>query len=307
MTYAVGVDLGGTKTAVALVASDGALGEVVTAPTPAAEGGDAVLDVVADLVRRVMPDDVLGVGVGTAGVVDSRAGCIISSTDTFRCWVGTDVASGLRSRLSWGDDRRVCVLNDVDAHAMGEFRFGAAQGLESLFMVAVGTGVGGALVLGGKLRTGAHHVAGEMGHMPVPGAKKLRCPCGRPGHLEAIAAGPAIERRYASLGGDRASGRDIMERADAGYDDDARTVVRDAAVALGKAIAGVVTVVDPAAVVIGGGVADAGPVWWQPLRDTIRSEVVPVLAELPVLKAQLGSSAALVGAAAQVFANEERS
>ncbi|MFD0867116.1 ROK family protein, partial [Tessaracoccus lubricantis] len=119
-------------------------------------------------------------------------------------------------------------------------------------------------------------------------------------------AGPAIERRYASFGNERASGREIMSRA-TGYDDDARTVVRDAAVALGRAIAGIVTVVDPAAVVIGGGVADAGPVWWQPLTDTIRSEVISVLAELPVLKAELGSSAALVGAAAQVFVTEEKS
>ncbi|MBB1484168.1 ROK family protein [Tessaracoccus sp. MC1865] len=305
MSYAVGVDLGGTKTAVALVSSDGVLGDVVTAPTPAAEGGEAVLDTVAALIRQIATEDVVGLGVGTAGVVDSRAGRIISSTDTFRHWVGTDVTAGLRARLGWAPGRRIQVINDVDAHAMGEYRFGAARGLESLFMVAVGTGVGGALVLDGRLRTGAHHVAGEMGHIPTPGAESLRCPCGRLGHLEAIAAGPSIERRYASRGGDRASGREIMERA-AGFDDDALTVVREAAVALGKAIAGVVTVVDPAAVVIGGGVADAGPVWWQPLRDTIRGEVVSVLAKLPVLKAELGSSAALVGAAAQVFASEEK-
>ncbi|GAA4901046.1 ROK family protein [Tessaracoccus lubricantis] len=306
MSYAVGVDLGGTKTAVALVSSEGVLGDVVTAPTPAADGGDAVLDVVADLVRQVATDDVVGIGVGTAGVVDSRTGRIISSTDTFCSWVGTDVPAGLRARLGWAPGRRVVALNDVDAHAMGEYRFGAARGLDSLFMVAVGTGVGGALVLDGKLRNGHHHVAGEMGHIPTPGAESMRCPCGRLGHLEAIAAGPAIERRYASFGNERASGREIMSRA-TGYDDDARTVVRDAAVALGRAIAGIVTVVDPAAVVIGGGVADAGPVWWQPLTDTIRSEVISVLAELPVLKAELGSSAALVGAAAQVFVTEEKS
>ncbi|MFD0864809.1 ROK family protein, partial [Tessaracoccus lubricantis] len=98
MSYAVGVDLGGTKTAVALVSSEGVLGDVVTAPTPAADGGDAVLDVVADLVRQVATDDVVGIGVGTAGVVDSRTGRIISSTDTFCSWVGTDVPAGLRAR-----------------------------------------------------------------------------------------------------------------------------------------------------------------------------------------------------------------
>lgn len=302
MTHAIGVDLGGTKTAVALVSSDGVLGEVVSAPTPAAEGGEAVLDVVADLVRRVLTDDVVGIGIGTAGVVEAATGTIISSTDTFRDWVGTDVPAGLRSRLVWGPERRIAVLNDVDAHAVGEFRFGAGKGVDSLFMVAVGTGVGGALVLDGRLRTGARSVAGEIGHIPTPGAEHLRCPCGRLGHLEAIAAGPAIERQYAALGAGEASGREIMARAT--HDDDARAVVRKAAVALGKAIAGVVTTLDPDAVVVGGGVAEAGPVWWQPLRETIRSEVVSVLREVPVLKAHLGNSAALVGAAAHVFSTE---
>lgn len=304
MTQAIGVDLGGTKTAVALVSSDGVLGEVVTAPTPAAEGGEAVLDVVANLVRQVLTDDVVGIGIGTAGVVDATTGMVISSTDTFRDWVGTDVPAGLRARLGWGPERRVAVLNDVDAHAVGEFHHGAAREVESLLMVAVGTGVGGALVLDGQLRTGARSVAGEIGHIPTPGADNLRCPCGRLGHLEAIAAGPAIERQYAALGGGEASGREVMERA-AHHDDDALDVVKRAAVALGKAIAGVVTTLDPAAVVIGGGVAEAGPVWWLPLRETIRNEVVSVLADVPVLKAQLGNSAALVGAAAHVLASEE--
>lgn len=303
MSYAVGVDLGGTKTAVALVSSDGTLGEVVAAPTPAADGGEAVLDVVADLVSRVQTRDVVGVGIGTAGVVDAASGTIISATETFRHWVGTDVPAGLRARLGWGPERRIAALNDVDAHAVGEFRFGAARGLDSLLMVAVGTGVGGALVLDGRLRTGARSVAGEIGHMPTPGAEALRCPCGRIGHLEAIAAGPAIERGYAALGRRRASGREIM--ALAAHDEDVRAVVTDAAVALGKAVAGIVTTIDPAAVVIGGGVAEAGEVWWEPLRGTIRGELVPVLADIPVLKAQLGNSAALVGAAAHVFSTGE--
>ena len=115
MSHAVGVDLGGTKTAVALVSEDGVLGDVVTAPTPAAKGGSAVLDVVADLICQVATDDVVGIGIGTAGVVDSKRGRIISSTDTFRDWVGTDVPTGLRERLGWGLERPIHVLNDVGA------------------------------------------------------------------------------------------------------------------------------------------------------------------------------------------------
>ncbi|MHA6522813.1 ROK family protein [Tessaracoccus sp. G1721] len=299
---AVGVDLGGTKIAVAVVAPDGTMGEALTAPTPALDGGEAVLDAVASLVARAVEglDDVAGVGVGTAGVVDATRGSIISATDTFASWVGTDVAAGLRSRLGFGDAHAVEVRNDVDAHALGEAWLGAGRGRSSMLMVAVGTGVGGAVVLDGRLWTGAHHVAGEMGHIPTPGAEGLRCPCGVEGHLEAVAAGPAIERAYAAVAGGALTGPAIMALAAAGAEP-ARGVVAAAAVALGRAIAGVATVLDPECVVIGGGVARAGDEWWGPLRDACRGEVVPVLKGLAIEPAALGPEAAILGAARTVF------
>lgn len=299
---AVGVDLGGTKIAVAVVAPDGAMGEVSITPTPALAGGEAVLDAVAALVASATAgiDDVAGVGVGTAGVVDATAGRIISATDTFAHWVGTDVAAGLRARLGWDATRPVEVRNDVDAHALGEAWLGAGRGRSSMLMVAVGTGVGGAVVLDGSLWTGAHHVAGEMGHVPTPGAEGLRCPCGVEGHLEAVAAGPSIERAFALASGERLSGAGIMALAAAGVEP-ARRVVAEAAVALGRALAGIVTVLDPECVVVGGGVARAGDEWWGPLRDACRGEVVPVLKDLPLLRAALGPEAAILGAARTVF------
>lgn len=299
---AVGVDLGGTKIAVAVVAPDGSVGPVLTAPTPALAGGEAVLDAVAALVTQATAgfDDVAGVGVGTAGVVDSAAGRIISATDTFAVWVGTDVAAGLRARLGWDATRPVEVRNDVDAHALGEAWLGAGRGRSSMLMVAVGTGVGGAVVMDGRLWTGAHHVAGEMGHIPTPGAEGLRCPCGVEGHLEAVSAGPSIERAYAGASGEPLSGPEIMALAAAGSEPAGR-VVAEAAVALGRAIAGVATVLDPECVVIGGGVARAGDEWWGPLRDACRGEVVPVLKDLPLLRAALGPEAAILGAARTVF------
>ncbi|MGO1177927.1 ROK family protein, partial [Cellulosimicrobium funkei] len=165
-------------------------------------------------------------------------------------------------------------------------------------LVAVGTGVGGAVVLDGRPLRGAHHVAGELGHVPVPGAELLRCPCGRTGHLEAIGAGPAVHRRYLALGGDATSPdtRDVVARADAG-DELAASVVRDAARAVGRAVAGVVTVLDPEVVVVGGGMAGAGDLGWSALEDALRAEVVDVLADLPLRPAALGNVAAVVGAA----------
>ncbi|CAM3505245.1 ROK family protein [Isoptericola cucumis] len=308
----VGVDLGGTKTAAALVAADGSPGPVHTAPTPAASGPEAVLDAVAALVTRVVTASgapLRAVGVGAAGVIDAGRGVVVSATETFRDWPGTDVAGGLAARLaplvagpsasgSSAVAPLVVVENDVDAHAAGEAWRGAAAGARSALLVAVGTGVGGSVVLDGRPLRGAHHLAGEIGHAPVPGAEGLRCACGRPGHLEAVAAGPAIHRRYLALGGDPASpdARDVVARAGAG-DELAARVVREAGAAVGRAVAGVVTVLDPEVVVVGGGVGGAGHLWWSALEGALRGEVVDVLADLPVLRAVLGDDAAVVGAA----------
>lgn len=304
MTYAVGVDVGGTKTAAALVGAEGSLGPVATVPTPAASGGAAVLDAVARLVEQVAQGrEVVGVGVGTAGIVDARAGRIVSSTDTFADWVGTDVGAGLRERLGVA---RVQVRNDVDAHALGECWRGAGAGAASVLMLAVGTGVGGAVVLDGRLRTGAHHVAGEVAHIPAVGAEGLRCPCGRPGHLEALAAGPGIARHYRALSGagDEPDAREVARRAASG-DAVARAAIADAAVCLGRTLAGIVTVLDPDLVIVGGGVPGIGPLWWEPFEAACRAELVDVLGGLPILPARLGPEAALLGAARTVLEREE--
>lgn len=289
----VGVDLGGTKVAAALVGRDGGLlGEVVRRPSRAKDGPQVVLDTVADVVRAAAGDrPYAALGIGSAGVVDRASGTIVSSTDAFTDWPGTRVAAGLRDRLGVP----VEVVNDVDAYALGEAFSGAGRDLATFLMVAVGTGVGGSIVLDGRLRTGAHHVAGEIGHIPVPGAEGARCACGRLGHLEAIAAGPAIERRYADrrppLDGAR------IARAAADGDECAQAVLREAAAALGRGIAGIASTLDPDGIVIGGSVSGAGPVWWSTLRETLRAEVIEPLQDLPVRAVELGDLAPIIGAA----------
>ncbi len=314
----VGVDLGGTKTAAALVNARGEVGPVRSVPTPAQEGPAAILDAVAGLVGEVvahggplappgsMPTaeagtslTVTGVGIGTAGVVDTTTGRIVSATDAIRAWPGTDVRGGLRTRLAeLLGDVPVTVENDVDAHAAGEAWLGAAAGLPSVLMVAVGTGVGASIVLDGRPLRGAHHVAGEMGHLPSPDATGLRCGCGRLGHLEAIGSGPALHRHYLQLGGspDAVDTRAVYARAAAGEELAGRAVTA-AARAVGRAVAGVVTVLDPAAVVVGGGMSQAGPLWWEPMVATVREELIEPLADIPVLPSTLGPVAAVLGAA----------
>lgn len=297
----VGVDLGGTKIAAAQVDATGTLGDVVTVPTRATAGPAAVLDAVAAAVASASAGaTLLGVGIGTAGAVDASRGVIVSATDTFPNWVGTDIPQGLHARL--GPDVEIRVHNDVDAHLLGEAWLGAARGRSNVLMIAPGTGIGGALLVEGALVTGAHHLAGEVGHIPTPGAEGLRCGCGRDGHLEALAAGPAILRRYQALGGDPtlADTRQVVSRVTT--DPLAHRCVAEAATGLGRSIAGLATCLDPEIVLIGGGLGQADGLWWDTLVSTIHAEVVEALAGLPVVRGMLGPSAAILGAARPLFA-----
>lgn len=318
-TALVGVDLGGTKIAAALVGPDGAvLGPVSSCPTPAHDGPEAMLDAIAALVTEVAaagttarpgtPVAPLAVGIGSAGVIDPGSGTVVSSTDAITGWAGTRVSQGVSQRLAaaglaGGRRLHVHVDNDVNAYAAGEAWIGAGAGAPSALVVAVGTGVGGAVVLDGRVRHGAHFLAGEVGHMPSHLAVGEPCTCGRLGHLEAVAAGPQIARRYREATGDAevTTALAVERLADAG-DATAQRVYREAAVALGQAIAAVVTVLDPHKVIISGGLARSGELWWEPLRQSVREELLDLVAQdLELVPAALGTTAPIIGASHEAW------
>ncbi|WP_217632457.1 ROK family protein [Ruania alba] len=309
MRSVIGVDVGGTKTAAAVVGPDGRLGPVHSAPTRAAAGPEAVLEVIRSLVTDVRAEARLdgwgepaAVGIATAGMVDTTTGVIVAANDTFPGWPGTPVQARLTEQLGIA----VTVQNDVRAHAIGEAWAGAAADVRSALVVAVGTGVGGTVVIDGRAAGGAHHAGGEIGHMPSAGAGGLRCPCGRIGHLEAVACGPAIAEQFRRRDPDQHAGTpDVLRLADAG-DEIAGDVVHRAGVALGQAIAGVVTVIDPHVVVLGGGVAGASTVWWDAVCETLRTELVDPLRDIPVRLSTLGGSAPLIGAARSAWGVVDR-
>ncbi|KAB1909979.1 ROK family protein [Micromonospora sp. AMSO1212t] len=290
------LDIGGTKTTAALVTAGGAVVGRLTAPTPGRSGAAAVLDTAADLVEKLRadaPGAVRALGVGSAGVIDSGSGLVLSATDVLTGWTGTDLRGDLRRRLGVP----VTVVNDVHAHALGEARHGAAAGYDTVLYVAVGTGVGASFVLGDSVLAGAHSAAGHAGHQPSPYAGTLACTCGGRGHLEAIAAGPALAAEYV-----RRTGRPVADlRAVAalaeGGDETAREIVRLGGAAVGSAVGGLVNVLDPAAVVVGGGVTGLGEPWWRALRDGVPAETLPGLAGVPVFASTLGPDAPLLGAA----------
>jgi len=230
---------------------------------------------------------------------------VASASDAIAGWPGTDIAGGVARRLLAAgvasQDLLVHVDNDVNAYAAGEAWIGAGAGAGTVLVVAVGTGVGGAIVLDGHVHHGAHFLAGEIGHAPSGMAGSEPCTCGRSGHLEAIAAGPQIARRYREATGavDITGAYQVEKLADAG-DTVAQRVYREAAIALGEAIAAVVTVLDPERVIVSGGLARSGDLWWGPLRKTMRAEVAGLVADdLELLPAALGTTAPIVGAAHQ--------
>lgn len=291
---AVGVDIGGTKTVAALVDGTGEVIGRAAGATPGPDGPDAVLETVLRLVKAVADGTrPIGVGIGSAGVIDHHAGVVRSATSVLHDWAGTPV----RERVSAATGLPVRVVNDVHAHALGEAWVGAAAGAGSALMVAVGTGVGASYLRGGEVLFGAHDVAGHLGHIPSAQAVGRPCVCGRVGHLEAVAAGPALAASYSERTRRPVGTLQEVVRDAAAGSDVARAVVTDGAEALGAAVGGTVNLLDPEVVVIGGGVVGAGDLWWAPMERALRGQLLPATADIRVCRSRLGGDAALFGAA----------
>lgn len=300
LAVVAGIDIGGTKTAGALVAADGTVLARATCDTPARTGGAAMAETAALLVEEladtagVRPD---AVGVGAAGVVDPHSGAIRAASDMFVDWAGFPLGERLGERLAI----EVRVENDVNAFLLGEAAWGSGRGSDVLG-VMLGTGVGGALVLDGSLRHGPHGAAGEIGH--TPGYSELVCTCGRTGHLETLASGTSIARRYAAATrGDVASARVVADRARAG-DDVAKAVFRDAGRAVALACISAATLVDVPLAVVGGGVASAWDLLAPAVDATLLTDPPVSGAPLRIVPGTLHGDAVVLGAAALVAASD---
>lgn len=289
----IGVDIGGTKIAAGIVQQRGDVTRVVRAATPT-EGGHAVLDTAADLVRDLAVDgDVGGIGVGAPGIIDPVEGVVRSATDIVPGWAGVGVRAGLHRRTGLA----VAVDNDVRAMALGESAAGTGRDRTEVLHVSVGTGIGGALVRNGRLVRGSRGSTGEIAHLLVPATGRIPCGCGRHDHLEAVAAGPAIAADYTA----RSATTGVVDLPTvAGRmrdgDQHARAAIATAATVLGRCLAGVVTAFDIDAVIIGGGAAQIGADFLQPLTTALDAEIRPPGRAVPVLPATLGTNAPIIGA-----------
>lgn len=287
------VDIGGTKIAAARIRPEGTIdSQILEAPTPAAAGPPAVLDAVAELLHGLTTVEVTAIGVSSAGVIDSDHGVVLAATSSLARWAGTDVAEELRTQLN----RPTYVLGDGHAFGVGEAVYGVGRGTTSLLLLAVGTGVGGSYIRHGQPLFGNHHVAGHFGHIAVPQAEGIPCPCGRTGHLEAVGGGAGILSWYRHNGGKRSvtSTRALFDRTG---DPTASQAITVGAAAVGTGAASLANAFDPDLVVIAGGLAHAGPLWQKPVMAAFRESLLPALAELPLTFSEKGTSMALRGAA----------
>lgn len=296
-TRAIGIDVGGTKCAGGVVVLP--KGQVVTRrvqPTSPGRGGQAVLTDVIDLARSLQNEATrhgfkpTSIGIGVAELVDATGRVVSEATIG---WKGIPVEDLVRAAISLP----VRVDADVRAAARAEARLGAGRGFNCFLYVTVGTGISSALVVDGCPHIGARGLTGTFASSPglVPGTSGELI-VGPP--LEQFAAGPALVARLAGKCRDFNGGApDVMALAEGG-DEPAQAIVESAGRALGAAIAHLVNILDPAAIVIGGGLGLAGGLYWECLSLAVREFIYSdVHRHLPLLRAQLGNDSGWIGAA----------
>jgi glucokinase len=300
---AIGVDAGGTKIAAGVVDRVGQLGDTITLGTPQGEAGDpdvhtAVLETLAAAVTAMLDRSgagrIAGVGLGLAGLMDRRTGVFLYGPNFPLRRV--PVVAELEARLG---PLGFVVESDAGAAAWAEHRVGAGEGCDELLAVTLGTGIGGGIVSGGRLWLGGHGHAGEFGHIPIDPVGPL-CACGARGHWEAYASGTALDRLAAEAGG--WTGAEVAAAAAAG-DTLAVKVLDEFAFRVGQGLAALVQCFDPARVVIGGGVVEAGAALFDPLSRHLARELTgfPFRESVEVVPAGLGPWAGTVGAGLLVF------
>lgn len=287
--HSIGIDIGGTKIAGGIVGSNPTtVLQRCTLPTPKK---DVMPQVLACLSKLFDASDapISSIGIGAPGVIDPQTGTVVSAGPTMPHWAGTDITAAI-ARAYPGI--KVAVHNDVRVMGLGEAIFGAGTDYASALFLSLGTGVGGAIVRGGTLQASPHHTAGE-----------LRClvgklPNGQAATIESFAAGPGLARAYCEATGEVGLDlREVMRRYQAG-DATAHAIIEDNMHALGQAISGFVAAIDVEVLVVGGGVGNIGAPILDPLIRGFRSAGMSPVNEIPVLKAQLGTDAPIIGAAA---------
>lgn len=288
----IGIDLGGTKTEGVLLDEDYSVIQRRRVPTPRDYHG--ILECIRDMVRG-FGSDRHTVGVCSPGSVSARTGLVRNSNTA--CLIGRPFRADLERLLGC----KISLENDANCFALAEARAGAARGYGTVFGIIMGTGVGGGIVIDGSIHAGRTGIAGEWGHHVLhPGGRP--CYCGSAGCAETYISGPALERRWTELTGESASLADIPDSMHAR---NARRWKSEFLDDFSSGVANVIDILDPDAVVLGGGVSNIDFLYTEG-RDLIHQKVFSDHTDTPVLKNSLGDSSGVIGACMTTAARSSR-
>ncbi|MDP2234747.1 MAG: ROK family protein [Actinomycetota bacterium] len=310
-SYAVGIDVGGTRIAAGLVERKGRTIKEAKVLTP--KGGpfavvDAIIELVDQVSAGVHPSEIAGIGVGLPAQIDFMRQSVEFCTNL--PLAGVDVRALIMSRVR----QQATIDNDGNLAAFGEFRYGAAKGMRDFLMITLGTGVGGGMFVAGEPYRGARGLGGEVGHMVIQ-MDGPPCPCGGRGHIESYLGRPAI----AAMGRELAKsfkGRAVLEQAGGDIDtitaedvikaallgdEPATSLLMDSGIVLGRALCGLVNLLNPQMIVVGGGIGEACGFMVERAAQVIAEESLAGRRDVRVVQAELGNDAGLLGAAALAF------
>ncbi|MBL1110224.1 ROK family protein [Streptomyces sp. 5-8] len=295
MRHVIALDVGGTGMKAALVADDGELLHRARRATGRERGPDAVVATILDFAAELRAygaehhgAPALAAGIAVPGIVDEELGVAAYAANLG--WRDVPLRALLTERLGIP----VALGHDVRTGGLAEGRIGAGRGADRFLFVPLGTGIAGAIGIDGRVESGAHGFAGEIGHVVVrPGG--TACPCGQGGCLERYASASAVSEAWAAACGDPGADAADCAKAVASGDPNAVRVWREAVDALADGLVTAITLLDPRTLIIGGGLAEAGEVLFQPLRDAVRRRVT--FQKLPtIVPAALGDTAGCLGA-----------
>ena len=289
---AIGIDLGGTKTESILLAPDGAVVSRQRRSTPTADGYQAMLAQVVEMIREVSAQlpagDPYTVGVGIPGSIDAATGLVRNANST--CLIGKPLPADLERLIGVP----VQVGNDADCFTLAECHWGAGVGYGLVFGVIMGTGCGGGICIDGVVREGPHRIAGEWGHVSVD-PKGADCYCGNRGCVETLISGSGVEAAFFREHAERFSMNEIVALARTG-DQRALPIFERFLDDFGRCLGGLISILDPDAVVLGGGLSNIAELYTIG-RDRVRRHAFHDKLQTPILRNKLGDSAGVFGAA----------
>jgi glucokinase len=269
MKKVIGIDIGGTKILGGVIGSNGDLIKFKETSTDANLGRDHILKKLFGVLDDLFDADIEGIGIGSAGRIDFNTGEVIYATDNLPGWTGIN----LKEIISQKYKTKTIVENDVNAAIIGENWVGSAKNYRDILMITLGTGVGGAIILDGKLIRGSHFSAAEIGHTILyPDGKK--CNCGQNGCAEQYISGTAIYKRYNELAGSNMvnSAKDVFDLF-IKNDEISKLVLDEFVKSLSLLIFNIRNFIDPEIIILGGGVTNSKDLWWEYLKSQIKCDL----------------------------------